>query len=183
MRKIVLTYGLIAGAILSAMMLVSVPFHDELGLDKAAVVGYTTMVLAFLLIYFGVRTYRDEIAGGQVSFWQACKVGLLIMVVASACYVATWEVVYFKLAPDYIERYTTLALEEARQDGATEAALAAKAKELGEFAEMYRNPLVNVAMTFLEPLPVGLLFTLVSAGLLSRKRREDGVAIPSEAEG
>ena len=33
------------------------------------------------------------------------------------------------------------------------------------------NPLVNVAFTLLEPLPVGLVFTLVSAGVLSRKRQ------------
>jgi hypothetical protein len=36
---------------------------------------------------------------------------------------------------------------------------------------MYKNPLVNIAFTFLEPLPVGLIFSLVTAGVLSRKRR------------
>jgi hypothetical protein len=35
---------------------------------------------------------------------------------------------------------------------------------------MYRNPLVNVAYTFMEPLPVALLLTLVSAGVQSRKK-------------
>jgi hypothetical protein len=40
---------------------------------------------------------------------------------------------------------------------------------------MYKNPLVNIALTLLEPLPVGILFTLISAGVLSRKRRADGV--------
>jgi len=30
------------------------------------------------------------------------------------------------------------------------------------FKEMYRNPLVNIAFTFIEPLPVGLLMTLIS---------------------
>ncbi|HEX5817335.1 MAG TPA: DUF4199 domain-containing protein [Gemmatimonadales bacterium] len=176
MRKIVLTYGLIAGAILSAMLVLTIPFQDEIGFDVGAIVGYTTMVAAFLLIYFGVRTYRDEVAGGRVSFGQAFKVGLLIMVVASACYVATWEVIYFNFAPDFSEKYTAYALDEAREEGATEAELAEQAKEMAEFNEMYRKPLVNIAITFLEPLPVGLLFTLVSAGLLSRKRREDAVA-------
>jgi hypothetical protein len=48
---------------------------------------------------------------------------------------------------------------------------------MAEFKEMYRNPLVNIGFTFLEPLPVGLLFTLVTAGVLSRKRQVDGVAV------
>jgi hypothetical protein len=48
---------------------------------------------------------------------------------------------------------------------------------MAEFKEMYKNPLINIAFTLLEPLPVGLLFTLVAAGVLSRKRRTEGVAL------
>jgi hypothetical protein len=40
--------------------------------------------------------------------------------------------------------------------------------------EMYKNPIVNIALTFIEPFPVGLLFTLASAGILRRKRRISG---------
>jgi hypothetical protein len=36
---------------------------------------------------------------------------------------------------------------------------------------MYKNPLFNIGMTFLEPLPVVLLASLISAGVLSRKPR------------
>lgn len=178
MRKIVLTYGLIAGAVLSAMMFLTfATFHDKVGYDNGAIIGYTTMVLAFLMIYFGVRSYRDDIAGGQITFGRAFKVGILIMALASVCYVASWQVVYRKFAPDFGEKYAAYTLEKARQEGATEAELAAKKTEQEEFWKMYENPLVNIAFTFLEPLPVGLVMTLVTAGLLSRKRREDG-ALP-----
>lgn len=177
MRKIVLTFGLIAGALLSAMMLATLPFAEQIGFDKGMIIGYTTMVLAFLMVYFGVRSYRDNVAGGSVSFGRALAVGLLITFIASACYVATWQVIYFKLAPDFSEKYAAYAVEKARKSGATDAQLAAQKKEMAEFTEMYKNPLVNIAITFLEPLPVGLLFTLVTAGMLSRKRRTDnGVA-------
>ena len=42
------------------------------------VIGYTTMVIAFLLIFFGVRSYRDNVAGGTVRFGRAFAVGALI---------------------------------------------------------------------------------------------------------
>jgi len=177
MRKIVLTFGLIAGAILSAMMLITLPFHDQIGFDKSAVVGYTTMVLAFLMVFFGVRSYRDNVAGGSVTFGRAFIVGLMITAVASVCYVATWELVGYRLAPDYLDKYAAYSVEKARKSGATDAQIAAKTKEMTEFKEMYKNPLVNISLTFLEPLPVGLLFTLVAAGVLSRKRRTEGVAL------
>ena len=65
MKKTVWTFGLISGAILSALMAISMPFVDALGNDRAEILGYTTMVLSFLLVYFGVRSYRDNVAGGR----------------------------------------------------------------------------------------------------------------------
>lgn len=180
MKKTVLTFGLISGAILSAMMLVTIPFQDAIGFDRGAIIGYTTMVLAFLLIFFGVRSYRDNVAGGTVRFGRAFAVGALIAAVASVCYVATWEVIYFKLAPDFVAKYQAHMLDRARAKGESEAAIAVKKAELDKYAELYNNPAINAAVTFLEPLPVALIVALVSAGVLSRRRKgglgQDGVA-------
>ena len=169
MKKTVLTFGLIAGAILSAMMLITVPFQDEIGFDRGQIVGYTSMVLAFLLIYFGVRSYRDNVAGGSLSFGRAFQVGGLIAVVASVCYVATWQLVYYKLSPDFTARYQAHILDKARADGETEAQLAKREADMEKFAALYRNPAINAGITFLEPLPVALIMTLVTAGVLSRR--------------
>jgi hypothetical protein len=176
MKKIVLTFGLIAGAMLSAMMLMTLPFLDKIGFDKGEIIGYTTMVLAFLMVYFGVRSYRDNVAGGSIKFGRAFLVGLMITAVATVCYVVTWEVIYYKVAPDFGDKYATYAIEKAKKSGATDAQITVLTKEMTEFKEMYKNPLVNIAFTLLEPLPVGLVFTLVSAGVLSRKRRAIDVA-------
>ena len=176
MPRIVLTFGLIAGAILSAMMLMTLPFQDQIGFDRGAIIGYTTMVLAFLMVSFGVKSYRDNVAGGSVTFGRAFKVGLMITAVASVCYVTTWQVIYYQLAPGFMDKYAAHSVEKARRSGATDAQIVAQERKMTEFKEMYRNPLVNIALTLLEPLPVGFLFTLVTAGVLSRKRRGGGAA-------
>ncbi|HEX7239942.1 MAG TPA: DUF4199 domain-containing protein [Longimicrobiaceae bacterium] len=172
MKRTVWTFGLISGAILSAMMLLTMPFVMDGGHEHGMAIGYTTMVLAFLLVYFGVRSYRDNVAGGTVGFGRALTVGLLIVVVASSCYVATWELLYFKLAPDYATKVEAYMVEQAKAEGGSPEEIRKKVAETREFMEMYRNPAVNVAFTFLEPLPVGLVFALVSAGVLSRRRRQ-----------
>ena len=175
MKKVVWTFGLIAGGVLSAMMLLTLPFHDQIGFDKGLIIGYTTMVLAFLMVFFGVRSYRDNVAGGSVTFGRALTVGLLITVVASCCYVATWELVYYGLAPDFSEKLAANAfehsIENAKKSGASEADIAVQLKKIEDSKEMYKKPLVNIAFTFIEPLPVGLLITFVTAGVLSRRRR------------
>jgi hypothetical protein len=173
MRKIVLTYGLIAGGILAVTFLISLAFHDAIGFDRGMVVGYTSMVLAFLLIFFGVRSYRDNVAGGRLGFGRALAVGVLIGVVASLCYVLTWEAIYFGTKSDYIEKYQAHMLEKARQAGESPEAIAAKQADMAKFAQMYRNPLINSAMTFMEPLPVALVVALVTAGVLSRRKKAE----------
>ncbi len=173
MKKIVLTFGLISGAILSVMLLGTLPFQNAIGFGNLSmVIGYASMVGAFLLIYFGVRSYRDNVAGGTVRSGRALAVGSLIALVSSLCYVATWEVVYFNLAPDFMTKYEAHVLDTARANGASAEAIAQKKIEMDKFAEMYANPAFNAAMTFLEPLPVALIMTLVSAGILSRRRRD-----------
>ncbi len=172
MKKTVLTFGLISGVIISTLMLVTLPFHDTIGFDRMALVGYTSMVLAFLLIFFGIRSYRDNVANGTVRFGRAFAVGALIALVSSVCYVATWEVIYSRIGPDFMTKYQAHTLDKARADGATAEALATKKAEMDKFAELYKNPAINAAITFLEPLPVGLIVALVSAGVLSRQRKE-----------
>lgn len=172
MKRTVLTFGLISGAIMSAIMLATLPFQDAIGFDRGAIVGYTTMVAASLLIYFGVRAYRDNVAGGTVRFGRALAVGAMIAAVAGVCYVATWEVIYFKFAPDFGTKYQAHVLEKARAGGASEAEIAKRKAELDRFTELYKNPAINAAITFLEPLPVTLIFAMVSAGVLSRRRKD-----------
>ena len=160
---------LISGALLSLMMVLTVPFMDRIGFDYGMVIGYTTMVIAFLMIFFGVKAYRDNVHPDGLSFGRAFATGLLISFVATACYVATWQVVYRTMMPDYLEKYSAYTLEKKREAGASEAELSAEAKKMAEFGELYKNPLVNIAFTFLEPLPVGLVMSLVTAGALRRK--------------
>src|SRR5215203_655375 len=175
MKNTVIRYGLISGALASVMMIITMQFHDRLGFGMAGMaLGYATMVVAFLLIFFGVRSYRDTVGGGTVRFGRALAVGVLIAAISSACYVATWQVVYYKYMPDFMDRYSAYELEKERAGGASEKDIATKRAEMEEFAEAYKNPLVNVAYTFMEPLPVGLIIALISAGVLSRRRKSGG---------
>ncbi|MEO7970766.1 MAG: DUF4199 domain-containing protein [bacterium] len=171
MKKTVLTFGLIAGAILSLMMLGTLPFIDKIGFDKGEIIGYTGMVLAFLLVFFGIRSYRENIGGGAISFGRAFSVGILITLVGCLCYVVTWEIIYFKLAPGFLDKYSAYMIEKLKASGASQAVIEAKLEEMKNFKLLYANPLINAAISSIEPLPVGLIVTLISAAVLRRKRR------------
>lgn len=173
MKKIVWTNGLIAGGIMVAMFFIALPFHEAIGFEYGMVYGYTSMVAAFMLVSFGIRSYRDSVSGGTVGFGRAVAVGTLIVTVASTLYVASWEVYYFGTngGQEYMAGYQEYVVKKERAKGATEAQIDSIVAESQKFAKMYENPLVNAGITFLEPLPVGILITLISAGVLSRKKR------------
>jgi len=171
MKKMVLTFGLISGVVNAALMAVTMKLSEHFGFDRGMVIGYASMLAAFLMIHFGVRSYRDNVAGGSVRFGRAFVVGALIALISSACYTATWEVMYFSSNSDFLAKYQAHELDAARAKGATPAELQQKTEEMKKFAAMYQNPVINAGMTMMEPLPLGLVIALVSAGALSRRRR------------
>lgn len=169
MKKTVLTFGLIAGLIISVLMGGSLLLANRIGSGHSMALGYTIMVASFLLIYFGIRSYRDETLGGQISFGRAFACGLLITLITSICYVAMWEVLYFRFMPHFMDGYFNAQIHKAQTSGLDSATVAARVAAIQHSQQLYQNPLVNMAYTFMEPLPVGLLVTLISAAVLRRK--------------
>lgn len=175
MRPTVVRYGLRAGAILSVAMLATLPLHDRLDNALAMAIGYATMVAAFLLVFAAVRADREAAPGGEVSFRRALAVGTAVVLVGSACYTATWEVLYFGVyRGTFMAHSEARAVEQLRARGASPAVIAAKRVELRRFAALYDNPLANAALTVLEPLPVGLVMAVAAAGVARRRRATHG---------
>jgi hypothetical protein len=169
MKKTILTFGLISGALSSLMMLGTMSFVDRIGFDRGEIVGYTAIVLSFLLVFFGIRSYRDNMGDGHITFVKGFVVGISITLISCVFYVATWEFIYRNFFPDFMDKYAAYGIEKLRASGASAAAIQAKVEEMRKAKEMYDNPLMNAAMTFLEPFPVGIVITLLSAAVLRRK--------------
>ena len=170
MKRIVLVFGLISGALMAAFMFATMPFLDKIGFDRGYIVGYTGMVLAFMLIFFGIRSYRENVGGGTITFGRAFAVGILIAVISSICYVIAWQILYYTIMPDFFEKFSAHVIEKARASGATPEAIQAKVQEMEQAKRLYSNPVLHVAFTFLEPFPVGLIITVISAAILRKKQ-------------
>jgi Protein of unknown function (DUF4199) len=183
MKKTILTYGLISGAISSALMLSFIPFIDKIGFDKGMYLGYTAIILSFLMIFFGVRSYRENVGGGQITFTKAFMIGILITLISCACYVIAWEITYYFFVPDFLDKYSAYMIEKMRAAGETQQAIDATAQQMKDLKVMCSNPLFNAALTFTEPFPVGLVMTLLSAAILRKKKKTDGnnVSVPAPA--
>ena len=172
MKKIVLVFGVISGGVSSVLMLATVPFLRDVDHgDKGLIVGYTGIVLSFLLVYFGIRSYRDNMGGGVITFGRGFAVGMGITLISCVFYVVTWEILYFNFLHGFMDSYFARQIQNVQSRPGTAEAIQAKVAAIRESQRMYENPLVNALYTFIEPFPVGLAITLVSAATLRRKRQ------------
>ena len=170
MARIVLIFGLISGAIAAGLMwlLIAVQNSGAVNLDNGMTLGYATMIVALSLVFFGVKSYRDN-HGGRITFWKGLQVGILISLVCALCYAVSWELYYRGSGQEFLQKYTAHYIEGMKKDGASEADVSKAETEMAQFQEMYKNFFVRFGFTLLEILPVGVVVTLISAALL-RKR-------------
>jgi len=173
MKKNIIVYGLIAGLVVSILMLASVNYmsHCEGNVDygTSMLIGYASMLLAFSLVFIGIRNYRNKYNGGIISFGKAFKIGILMVLIASTIYVVAWLFDYYFFIPDFAEKYSAHTLDELKASGASQIEIDKQTKEMANFVRMFKNPLFNAMMTYVEILPVGLIVTLISSLILKRK--------------
>lgn len=171
MKKVVLVYGLIGGAIVGGMMFITMPMLTKGTIDfgKGELIGYSTMVIALSMVFFGVKSYRDNQLEGTITFGKGFQVGILITLMASVMYALSWEVVYSMIGQEFLQAMNHHYELELRASSATDAEIQKSVSDMASFMEWYKNPLIRFGMTLMEIFPVGLLNTLVSAGLLRKK--------------
>jgi len=173
MKKNIVIYGSVAGIVVSILMLFITNYlsHCEgnMDYDTSMLIGYASMLIALSLVFVGIRNYRNKYNGGVISFGKAFKIGLFMVLVASTIYVAAWLIAYFFFIPDFFEKYSAQMLDKLRTGGASQMEIERQTKEMANLAVMYKNPLYNAAMTYMEILPVGLIVTLISSLILRRR--------------
>jgi hypothetical protein len=180
MKKTVITYGIISGLIVTVIMTISMVYYrnnpGQVPDSIAMAIGYLSMLIAFALIYVGIKRYRDNENAGTISFGKAFRIGLLIALIASTMYVAAWALLYNLYMPDYMDRYADQIIKQSAAS-ATAAQLAETKAEMENYKRLYRSPFYFTAMTYVEILPVGMLVSVICAFILKSKKRPAEVAV------
>jgi hypothetical protein len=174
MKKLVLVYGSIAGSVVALMLIISFvilignsPDPADHDMTWGMVIGFTAQFLAMSFIFIATHSYKKNVLGGTIRFWPAFKIGLLISLVASTIYVITWVILYHTGSSAVME---TMAQQEIA------AAKPADVEDVKARWAFYRTLPGLILWTYLEILPTGILFSLISAlifWLSSRKKKKE----------
>lgn len=169
-RKI-LIYGLIAGLIVGGVLsAMTVSMAGQPPLEYGMLIGYLSMLVGLSAVFIGIKRHRDLDLGGVIRFWPAFGMGLAISVIAGLLYVACWEAAVALADVDFAQTWSTYMIEQQKAKGVSGPALEQFIAEMEAFRIQYANPWFRLPMTFTEIFPVGVLVSLISAGLLRNSR-------------
>jgi hypothetical protein len=168
MINIIFLFGTLAGLIvIGGMIAVMAASGGQPEMqDHSLLLGYTIMLVALSMIFFGIKAYRDRELGGVIRFMPALFMGVGISIVAGIIYVLVWEVYMTATNNAYIIAYIEHYIAEQKAAGVTGAALDKLVADMESFKVQYADPLFRMPMTFMEIFPVGLLISLISAAVL-----------------
>jgi hypothetical protein len=171
MWRTILKFGVIAGLVVGGLMIATFAAFDGLPpLKYGMAIGYATMLIALSAVFVGIKRHRDVDRGGVIGFWRAVGIGLGISFVAGIFYVLAWELVQSMMAMDFAAGYGRAIIASEKANGASAEALAKLTADMETFKIQYADPMFRLPMTFAEIFPVGILVSLVSAGLLRNPR-------------
>ena len=174
MKNVIFRYGIISGLVIASLMLITTLITKATASKAASfeygmIIGYTNMVLAFSVVYFAMKKYRDSHNNDKLSIREGLLIGLGVTTIATIFYSLMWLFVYYNIIPNFIDEYSAYALDKLMTSGAKEIEIEQHQKGMDSFREMYQTPFSIFLITLIEPLPVGVLVTVISTMFLRKK--------------
>ena len=167
MKRSILRFGLYSIITVSLLSLLIWSLIGTTDNTFGEVIGYSSMVVSLLFVYFGIKHYRDRENNGIVSFGKALLIGILISLMASLAF-GILDIIYVKfINPDFMTDYYNGMLEEAQSLPAGEFEI--RKAELESEKQMFSNPFMHLLIMSTMVFVIGFIISLISAMILQRK--------------
>ena len=169
MGRIIAVYGVIAGVTVAVLMRIAMMLFPEGG-TAGMVAGFSSMIIALSFVFVGENRYRDVELCEVIRFCKALCVVFGIAAIVTFSNFAAWELYLYFTNYTFMDEYTRVALDQAQKAGKSAAEVAALAKEMDGFKDIYANPISRMAVTAMEISPIAVLMPIISAALLRNSR-------------
>ncbi|MGY0390973.1 DUF4199 domain-containing protein [Bizionia sp. KMM 8389] len=168
MKKNIFKYGLYSAGLLTVLFSLAFIFETALSFSVSEIIGYISITIALSFIFFGIKTFRDEINKGLLSFLKAFKIGVLISLFPAFTF-GVINVVYSNfINPNFSTEYYNDSIEKLRIS-LPEADFQEKLLELESQKALFENPLFNFVIMGVTVIFMGVIISIISGLILKRK--------------
>ena len=170
MKQTALRFGLFGAASVVIFGLVNcLVLGPSASWELAEVLGYLTILVSMIFVFFGIRHYRDRFNNGELTFGKGMKVGILI-VLLPAIFFGLFSVLLTEVFdPEWADRY----YEYQKQKIVTNTSAAEvlpKLQELEKNKAQFANPLYNFFLMAATVFVIGLIVTIISSITLRKTK-------------
>jgi len=171
MKNIVLKYGLLSSTIIIISAIITIVLVGDVGdFYLAEWLGYLVMVVAFSMIFIGIKDYKNK-NDDLIDFKTAFKVGIAISLVASLLYIIGWEIYFSINGEQFIAAYTEKAIKDLTLAIPDKSDLEIEKKDFLVNMDLYKELPYRVTITFIEIFPIAFIVTLISSFILRTKSK------------
>jgi len=152
MKTTILRYGFFSLIAAVVLFLAALVLGQELSSTTQMVIGYISMTISLLFVFFGIKHYRDQENNGSITFRKAFILGIFISVFAAVGFAIIDYIYTAVINPDWIANYVQTQ------------------RDLGYEGEIPDHTSSSLAVfMFLIVMVVGIIITILSALILQRK--------------
>lgn len=162
-------FGLISGGVMVSLFIIThilLDINDPNNYGTSELIGYTTMVLSLVAIFFGIRHYKHEQSDGILTLKTAIVVGLQITLVASFFFGVYSYVLMEFITPEFLDSYYGYYVDTIKNSQATEAVKQAQLNEMKEMEWFIFNTFLQSLLMFVTVFLIGGVITLISSFIL-----------------
>lgn len=167
MKNSVFKYGIRSVITLIILFIISLTFGKNLDYGLQEVIGYVSIVLSLLFVFFGIKHFRDHENNGSVSFGKAVLIGIYITLFAALAF-GVIDIIYRLINPEFTTEYYARAVEELN-NSFSGAELEAKLAKMESQKELFMNPIFSFLLMSLTVFLIGFIISLISGLILQRK--------------
>ena len=170
MKKTGLIFGPVSSVMMAAMYVLFCLARDSGNIILSQILTYTAVVLLFMMLFFGIKYYRDKAHSGFISFGKAIRVGIYISLVSSLCSAMIWMILYEPVFKDFMAQHTATLIEKLNASRASVADIAAKKEEIIKHNDLYNNPFLRAGIIFIQGFPVEVIMAVIDAFVVKKKQ-------------
>ncbi len=168
MKNTVLRYGIWSALCIFALFLISGFALENLDFNTREIYGYASIIISLSFVFFGVKHFRDQKNDGLLSFGKGLSIGLLISLFASITF-GLYNVIYVEfINPDFMTEYYDYSVEQVSKTLSGEE-LQTRLKQMDEEKKLFAKPFMNFSLMFLTVFMIGLIISIISSLILSKK--------------
>jgi hypothetical protein len=168
MKNTVFKFGLFSLATALVVFFLALTLGKGLDFATQEIIGYLSMVISLIFVYFGIKHYRDTENYGKLSFGRALGIGMLISLFAGLGFAIVDYIYTTVINPDFAQEYLAKSLETMEATLSPEE-YKTKAEALKKTMTDYGGSGFMAALMFFTVVLIGFVISLLSALILQRK--------------